>query len=179
MKKKTNEVHITQQPEELLVEIFVSSGIVVRVLLFTLTLVFILLIVFNALFSNSYEVHIVRLIISFAILGLIAAFFGRLFLWNTFGVERIYVRKNTLRIIHDFRLFKNPPVEFSFAEMKVNFRNTDTNAHYTLNTIDAAEIASMTGNGFLEFICDTESYESDVKISAADGMRISNAITNI
>ncbi len=51
----------------------------------------------------------------------VAGYLGRLYLWNKYGVENFFITKKKIKIVCDYKLFKDTIGEYEFENIEVLF----------------------------------------------------------
>jgi len=164
----------TYEEEDSLVVVIYSkassfSRIVLMILLAMSAIGFIGL-VYNIVIGNVTDLFDV--VLPFAIFGLMIAYIGRLFLWNSYGKEILEFTKETFSAQYDYKLFTSEIESLEMDYFSIGISNIKEEQAEITDVIDEDFANAVMEEGTLEIRTNGEVFQTVLKLPKEDLLKV-------
>lgn len=117
-----------------------------------------------------------RFLLTVILFWVAAYFLVRMFLWNTFGSEKLSISKNRCSFYNDFKWFRQNEINIEFKELNISIDTNDLSADISSDNLPIDHQNSIVGT--LQLTCDEQLIRSSFQFPVSDLVLLTKKIIN-
>ena len=168
-----------EEEDSLVIVLYSKTSNFPKIVLMTLlamTAIGFVALVYNLIMGNVTD--ILDVVLPFAIFGLMIAYLGRLFLWNSFGKEILEFTKESFNVQYDYKLFTSDIESIEMDYFAVGITDEQATEPAIKDIIDEDLVKAKLEEGTLEVRTNGEVFQTVIKLSKEDLLKVIQLIKN-